>query len=42
MQAGVLRLSRIDDGETIAFIHYLLVDPEYQGQHIGDWSLIAL
>jgi ribosomal protein S18 acetylase RimI-like enzyme len=26
----------IDDGETIAFIHYLLVDPEYQGQHIGD------
>ena len=22
----------IDDGETIAFIHYLLVDPEYQGQ----------
>ena len=24
------------DGETIAFIHYLLVDPHYQGQHIGD------
>ena len=26
----------LDDGETVAFIHYLLVDPEYQGQHIGD------
>lgn len=26
----------IDDGETIAFIHYLLVNPKYQGQHIGD------
>lgn len=26
----------LDDGETIAFIHYLLVDPDYQGQHIGD------
>ena len=26
----------LDDGETVAFIHYLLVDPDYQGQHIGD------
>lgn len=26
----------LDDGETIAFLHYLLVDPVYQGQHIGD------
>ncbi len=26
----------LDDGETIAFIHYLLVDPDYQGYHIGD------
>ena len=26
----------LDDGETIAFIHYLLVDPEYQGNHIGE------
>lgn len=26
----------MSDGETIAFIHYLLVDPEYQGLHIGD------
>lgn len=26
----------LSDGATIAFIHYLLVDPEYQGIHIGD------
>lgn len=26
----------LDDGETVAFIHYLLVDPAYQGLHIGD------
>lgn len=26
----------LDDGETVAFLHYLLVDPSYQGQHIGD------
>ena len=26
----------LDDGETVAFIHYLLVDPKYQGLHIGD------
>ncbi len=26
----------LDDGETVAFIHYLLVDPDYQGLHIGD------
>lgn len=26
----------LDDGETVAFLHYLLVDPEYQGRHIGD------
>ena len=26
----------LDDGETIAYLHYLLVDPAYQGHHIGD------
>lgn len=26
----------LDDGKTVAFLHYLLVDPEYQGFHIGD------
>ena len=26
----------LDDGETVAFLPYLLVDPAYQGQHIGD------
>lgn len=26
----------LDDGETVAFLHYLLVDPTYQSQHIGD------
>lgn len=26
----------LDDGETAAFLHYLLVDPAYQGQYIGD------
>ena len=26
----------LSDGETVAFLHYLLVDPAYQGQHIGD------
>ncbi|MEA4815050.1 MAG: GNAT family N-acetyltransferase [Oscillospiraceae bacterium] len=26
----------LDDEETLAFIHYLLVDPEYQGEGIGD------
>lgn len=25
----------LDDGETVAFIHYLLVDTEYQNCHIG-------
>lgn len=25
----------LDDGETVAFLHYLLVDPADQGQHIG-------
>lgn len=25
----------LDDGETVAFLHYLLVDPAYQGSHIG-------
>ena len=25
----------LDDGETVAFLHYLLVDPEYQCFHIG-------
>ncbi len=31
---GLIRA--LDDGETIAFIHYLLVDPDYQGKHIGE------
>ena len=26
----------LDDGETVAFLHSLLVDPNSQGQHIGD------
>ena len=26
----------LDDGETVAFLHYLLVDSAYQGQYIGD------
>lgn len=25
----------LDDGSTIAFLHYLLVDPDYQKLHIG-------
>ena len=25
----------LDDGVTVAFIHYLLVNPEYQNYHIG-------
>lgn len=25
----------ISDGETVAFIHYFLVNPKYQGNHIG-------
>ena len=31
--AGLVRA--LDDGETVAFLHYLLVDPEYQGYAIG-------
>lgn len=30
---GLLRA--LDDGATIAFLHYVLVDPKYQGRHIG-------
>lgn len=26
----------LDDDSTVAFLHYLLVDPEYQGRHIAD------
>ena len=25
----------LDDGESVAFLHYLLVHPAYQGKHIG-------
>ncbi|WP_191013718.1 GNAT family N-acetyltransferase [Treponema zioleckii] len=25
----------LDDGETVALIHYVLVNPKYQGLHIG-------
>ncbi|MDO5516975.1 MAG: GNAT family N-acetyltransferase, partial [Clostridium sp.] len=25
----------LDDGETVAFIHYLLINPSYQDFHIG-------
>lgn len=25
----------LDDGAAVGFLHYLLVDPEYQGMHIG-------
>ncbi len=30
---GLIRA--LDDGATIAFLHYLLVRPEYQGMHVG-------
>ena len=26
----------LDDGETVAFVHYVLVNPSYQGRHIGE------
>ena len=26
----------IDDGEIVAYVHYLLVNPEYQGEGIGE------
>ncbi len=29
-------LRALDDGATVAFLHYLLVNPAYQGKHIGD------
>ena len=25
----------LDDGETVGFVHYLLVDPDYQGRGIA-------
>ena len=28
-------ISAIDDGEIVAYVHYLLVDPDYQGAGIG-------
>ena len=31
---GLLRA--LDDGAATAFLHYVLVDPKYQGRHIGD------
>lgn len=30
---GLIRA--LDDGETVAFLHYLLVNPDYQNRHIG-------
>lgn len=30
---GLIRA--LDDGATVGFIHYLVVDPDYQGQKIG-------
>ena len=32
----------LDDGEAVAFIHYLLVRPEYQKHHIGGSLLTKL
>lgn len=32
----------LDDGETVGFIHYLLVNPQYQGQHIGSGLMSRL
>lgn len=32
--AGLIRV--LSDGETLAFIHYVLVDPDYQKEHVGD------
>ena len=32
----------LDDGETVGFIHYLLVNPEYQGLHIGNELMTRL
>ena len=32
----VVLIRALSDGETVAFLHYLLVDPAYQGHHIGD------
>ena len=31
----------LDDSEMVAFIHYVLVDPEYQGHHIAS-GLISM
>ncbi|MDE7207409.1 MAG: GNAT family N-acetyltransferase [Lachnospiraceae bacterium] len=31
---GLVR--RLDDGATVGFLHYLLVNPDYQGRHIGE------
>ena len=31
---GLIRA--LDDGQTVAFLHYILVDPEYQKQRIGN------
>lgn len=37
---GLIR--SLDDGEAVAFIHYLLVRPEYQKYHIGGSLLTKL
>lgn len=32
----------LDDGETVAFLHYLLVDPEYQKRGIGKALMVRI
>ncbi len=37
--AGLVRV--LSDGSVLAFIHFLLVNPKYQGQHIAS-NLVSL
>lgn len=34
---GLIRA--LDDGETLAYVHYVLVDPEYHSYHVGGTML---